>query len=94
MTGSWFAATLEELRPGFCLIAYLELKESDDEDALPLREWHPLPKGATPANFKKLASHSKHPAYMEAAYAVRPQPPAQVRAYTALQFVLRSLVNR
>lgn len=79
--GKWLLAVVEKLCPGFCWVRYLHLKTTDAEGAPPLREWHPLPEGAT----KELAAQVKteHPeqaglVYPGSAFVARPGPPAHV----------------
>lgn len=78
MSGCWFLATLEELKPGFCLVRYHELKESEEEGALQLKEWHPLARGNNLANYNRITAYSNIPAYLEDSYMVRPHQPPQV----------------
>lgn len=80
LDGTWYSGAIRELRHGWALVAYDELKESEAEDSPPLLEWYPLPGQAQgPAPEPRPPGEVHAPA---SGPQLRPVPPPEASADT------------
>ncbi len=80
LDGTWYSGAIRELRHGWALVAYDELKESEAEDSPPLLEWYPLPGQA-----QGPAPEARPPGEVHAPASgpqLRPVPPPEASADT------------